>query len=71
MPDTIGKATLRAAGKVAAICAAVAVVIIVITFVGLNLQHAQDLRDQQRGVVKSQNEPITDKDLGKAPVQRE
>ena len=42
---------------------------IVVTFVGMNMQHAQDMREQQAGQVKPSEVPAHEKDLGKTPVQ--
>lgn len=69
MTERTSKPPPKAAGKVAILCAAVVCFIIIITFVGMNFQHAQDMRDEQNGQVKPQNAPMTDKDLGKSPVQ--
>jgi multisubunit Na+/H+ antiporter MnhC subunit len=43
---------------------------IVATFVGMNMQHAKDMRDEQSGVIKPSSVPMTEKDLGKTPVQQ-
>ena len=59
----------RGAGKAAAIMAAILAVMMVAVFVGLNLQHAGALRDQQNGQVKPQDAPKTEKDLGVSPVK--
>jgi len=59
----------RGAGKAAAVIAAVVVVLIIVIFVGLNMQHAKDLGDQKSGQVEPRNQPLTQKDLGKSPVQ--
>lgn len=58
----------KGAGKFAIFAAIILVAVIVITFVGLNTQHAKDLRDQQSGIVKPEATPMTDKDLGKSPT---
>jgi multisubunit Na+/H+ antiporter MnhC subunit len=43
---------------------------IVATFVGMNMQHAKDMRDEQSGVIKPSSVPMTEKDLGKTLVQQ-
>lgn len=43
--------------------------VVVVAFVGMNTQHAQDSKAQQSGQVKPAEAPMHEKDLGKAPVQ--
>lgn len=58
----------RTAGKAAiAISAAIAFIVLSI-FVGLNLQHAKTLRQEQSGQVDPSNAPKTDRDLGSSPA---
>jgi hypothetical protein len=52
------------------IAAAVVVTMIVIMFVGLNAQHGKDLQDKKAGIVKPQDAPMTEKDLGKQPIPK-
>jgi hypothetical protein len=59
----------RGAGKAAAIVAVLIGLIIVTIFVGLNMQHADTMRDRQNGQVKPEDAPKTQKDLGVSPVQ--
>jgi hypothetical protein len=43
--------------------------IIVVTFVGMNMQHAQTAKEQESGQVKPADAPMTEKDLGKLPAK--
>jgi hypothetical protein len=56
----------RGAGKFAVIAVAM---IIIVTFVGMNMQHAQTAREQGAGQVKPADAPMTEKDLGKLPAK--
>jgi hypothetical protein len=60
----------RNAGKAAAVIAAVVVLVIIVIFVGLNMQHSKELGEQKSGQVEQKNQPLTEKDLGKSPVQQ-
>jgi hypothetical protein len=59
----------KGTGKIAIIAGVIVALIVVVSFVGMNLQHAQDQRDQQAGKIKPSELPAHEKDLGKAPVQ--
>jgi hypothetical protein len=59
----------KGAGKFVVLAGIVVALMIVVTFVGMNMQHAEDLKNEQTGQVKPQNAPIHENDLGKAPVQ--
>lgn len=59
----------RGAGKFAVIAAAIVGMIIIVTFVGMNMQHAQTAREQEAGQVKPGDAPMTEKDLGKLPAK--
>ena len=69
MPNPNPTPTPRGSGKFAVIAGAIVALIIVVTFVGMNAQHALDTRAQQSGQVKPSEAPIHERDLGKAPVQ--
>lgn len=56
-------------GRFAIIAGVIVAAMIVVTFVGMNMQHAQDMREQQAGQVKPSEVPAHEKDLGKTPVQ--
>ncbi|WP_398478013.1 hypothetical protein [Tardiphaga sp.] len=43
--------------------------VVIVAFIGMNAQHAQDSKAQQSGQVKPSETPMHEKDLGKAPVQ--
>jgi hypothetical protein len=58
----------RGAGKAAVVIVAVAGLLIIMIFVGLNMQHAKELGEQKSGQVQPQNQPQTGKDLGRSPV---
>ncbi len=60
----------RGAGKFAVIAAAIVGMIIIVTFVGMNMQHAQTAREQEAGQVKPADAPMTEKDLGKLPAKQ-
>jgi uncharacterized protein HemX len=59
----------RGAGKFAVIAAVIVALIIIVTFVGMNMQHAQTAREQEAGQVKPADAPMTEKDLGKLPAK--
>lgn len=60
----------RGAGKFAVIAGVIVALMIVVTFIGMNAQHAKDSKDQQSGQVKPSEAPMHEKDLGKAPVPK-
>ncbi|WP_233024241.1 hypothetical protein [Rhodopseudomonas boonkerdii] len=43
---------------------------IVAIFVGMNVQHAKTLREEQAGQIKPQDKPMHEKDLSKSPPDR-
>lgn len=59
----------RGARRFVVIAGFIVLFMIVATFVGMNMQHAQELREQQSGQVKPADAPMHEKDLGKQPVQ--
>ena len=59
----------RGAGKFAVIAAVIVALIIIVTFVGMNMQHAQTAREQEAGQVKPADAPMTEKELGKLPAK--
>jgi hypothetical protein len=59
----------KGTGKFAIIAAVVVGLMIVTTFVGMNLQHAQTLHEQQSGQVKPSETPLHEKDLQRTPVK--
>jgi len=69
MPTGQSSPPPRGAGKFAAIAAAIVAMIIIATFVGMNMQHAQTTREQESGQVKPADAPMTEKDLGKLPAR--
>lgn len=70
MPTDKATPDPRGAGRFAAIAAIVVALAIIATFVGMNMQHAKDMRDEQSGIVKPSAVPMTEKDLGKTPVRQ-
>jgi hypothetical protein len=58
----------RKAGKAAIVVVSAIVFIVVAIFVGLNLQHAKTLREEQAGHVEPKHAPKTEKDLGSSPL---
>jgi hypothetical protein len=58
----------RGAGKFAVVAAVIVGMIIIVTFVGMNIHHAQTAREQETGQVRPADAPMTEKDLGKLPA---
>ncbi len=60
----------KRAGKAAIVIVSAVLLIVVAIFIGLNLQHAKTLREEQAGQVVPANSPKTEKDLGSSPIPR-
>ena len=58
----------RGAGKFAILAAVIVGLMLVTIFVGMNMQHAQTLKEQQAGDVKPADAPMHEKELQKQPV---
>lgn len=58
----------RGAGKFAIIAAIIVGLMLVTIFVGMNMQHAQTLKEQQAGETKPADAPMHEKDLQRQPV---
>lgn len=69
MPNRHPAQPPRGAGKFAVIAAIIVALMIAVTFVGMNAQHAKDAKTEQGGQVKTNEAPLHEKDLGKAPVR--
>ncbi|MGM4891291.1 hypothetical protein [Tardiphaga sp. 839_C3_N1_4] len=59
----------RGAGKFAVIAAVIVGMMIIVIFVGMNMQHAQTAKEQEAGQVKPADAPMTENDLGKLPAK--
>lgn len=60
----------KGAARFAAIAAVIVAFMIVAIFVGMNVQHAKTLREEQAGQIKPQDKPMHEKDLSKSPPDR-
>ncbi len=69
MPNPHSTQPPRGTGKFALIAGVIVALMMAVTFVGMNAQHAQDMKAKQEGQVKPSEVPMHEKDLGKAPVQ--
>lgn len=56
-------------GKFAILAAIIVALMIAVSFVGMNAQHAKDAKTEHGGQVKPNEAPLHEKDLGKAPVR--
>ncbi|WP_398470592.1 hypothetical protein [Tardiphaga sp.] len=70
MPNPNPTPPPKGAGKFAVIAGIIVALIIVVTFIGMNTQHAQDSKEQQSGQVKPSEAPLHEKDLGKSPAPK-
>lgn len=52
------------------VAGAIVALMILTIFNGMNAQHAKDSQDKQAGQVKPQDVPLTEKDLGRAPLPK-
>jgi hypothetical protein len=69
MPNPNPTPPPKGARKFAVIAGIIVALMIVVTFVGMNAQHAKDTKAEQAGQVKPSEAPMHEKDLGKAPAQ--
>lgn len=69
MPNPHPTPPPKGASKFLVIASVIVALIVIVSFVGMNAQHAQDSKAQQSGQVKPSEAPMNEKDLGKAPVQ--
>ena len=69
MPNPDPTPPPKGSGKFAVIAGAIVLLIIVVTFVGMNAQHAVDTTAPRSGEIKAREAPMHERDLGKAPLQ--
>lgn len=69
MPNPNPTPPPKGASKFAAIAGVIVAIMIVVLFIGMNTQHAQDSKEQQSGQPKPSEAPMHEKDLGKSPAK--
>ncbi len=67
MPNPNPTPPPKGIGKFAVLAGVIVALIVIVAFIGMNTQHAQDSKDQQSGQVKPREAPMHEKDLGKSP----